>query len=448
MGDQRETVLPVIREPIADQVFFAGEHADDRFGAGWHRESNEVGIPVNHGDPCMKKVDTCEVLVVGAGIAGTTVALELARAGASVVVAERGAVCSGSSGLNAGGLRQQFSQLTSILAARDTIARMSTFKEDYGIDPAFRQVGYLFLHDYGRHGEMLQRAVATQNAHGVNTRMIDNAELAEIIPGINNEDLQGAAYGPTDGYMDPNSMVAGFATGARRHGVRILQDSPVTSVATYGGRATGATVEGRSITFDVLVNATGAWAAAIARMYGGELPIKPRRSQIFVLDRTPAPDRLIPLTIDLTTGCYFHSEGEGIVSGPAEAPEVPEAPATLSCDWNELPMLVERLIHRVPMLESANVTHGWAGLVETTPDDNPIVGWTHLDNVYTVAGFSGHGMSLAPGLAPHVATEIRGGASRLPLDIYRLERFQRGDVEPEGIWGGESISRGMQQASA
>src|SRR5260221_2525449 len=114
---------------------------------------------------------TSDVLVVGAGVAGTTVALELARAGADVVVAERGAVCSGSSGLNAGGLRQQFTHATSILAGRDTIARMATFEEDFGIDPAFRQAGYLFLHAGGRQGETLRRAVATHNAHSVETRM-------------------------------------------------------------------------------------------------------------------------------------------------------------------------------------------------------------------------------------------------------------------------------------
>jgi sarcosine oxidase, subunit beta len=391
----------------------------------------------------MTQIERCDVLVVGAGIAGTTVALELARAGASVVVAERGAVCSGSSGLNAGGLRQQFTHATSIQAGRDTIARMATFEEDYGIDPGFRQAGYLFLHDGGRQGETLRRAVATQNAHGVDTRMIGPAELAELVPGIATDDLEGAAYGPDDGYMDPNSMVAGFAAGARRAGARILQDSPLTAVETAGGRATGATAGGQAVAFDVLVNAAGAWSPAVAALYGGTLPVTARRNQIFVLDRTPAPGRHIPLTIDLTLGFYVHSEGVGVVAGLGEAPEVPDPPIAVGCDWSELPALVERLVRRVPVLEAAGVSRGWAGLIETTPDDNPVVGWTHLENVYTVAGFSGHGMCLAPGLSPHVAAEVMGRTPGLQLDIYRLERFERGGVEPEGVWGGEAISRGV-----
>jgi sarcosine oxidase, subunit beta len=396
----------------------------------------------------MSAAQTTEVLVVGAGIAGTTLALALARSGAQVVVAERGAVCSGSSGLNAGGLRQQFTQSTSIEAGKDTIRQMATFEQDYGIDPAFHQAGYLFLHNGGRHGATLERAVATQNRHGVNTRMIGLDELRELVPGINCEDLEGAAYGPTDGYMDPNSMVAGFAAGARRAGAKILQDHPVTAVETAGGRVTGVRAGELSIACDVLVNAAGPWSPQLAALYGETLPIKARRNQIFVLDKTPAPGRFVPLTIDLVTGLYFHSEGGGIVSGYAEAPEIPDAPPTIACDWEELPMLVERLIHRVPELESANVTHGWAGLIETTPDDNPVVGWTHLANVYTMAGFSGHGMCLSPGLAPHAAAEIRGATPGLPLDIYRLERFDAGGVEPEGVWGGEGISRGTAEVKA
>ena len=208
----------------------------------------------------------CDVLVVGAGIAGATVALELAGAGASVVVAERGAVCSGSSGLNAGGLRQQFTQRTSILAGKATIERMAGFQEEFGIDPGFRQAGYLFLHNGGRHAETLRRAVAVQNEHGVDTRLIDNQELGELVPGINTDDLQGAAFGPHDGYMDPNSMVAGFAAGARRAGVTILQDTPVTAVETAGGRVAGARTAGPAIACDVLVNAAGAWAPGIAAL--------------------------------------------------------------------------------------------------------------------------------------------------------------------------------------
>jgi sarcosine oxidase subunit beta len=388
-------------------------------------------------------VTQCDVLVIGAGIAGCTVACELAGAGARVVVAERGSVCSGSSALNAGGIRQQFSQETSVRAGMDTVRRLATFEEEFGVDPVFRQAGYLFLHDGGESGRTLERAVRVQNACGVPTRLVGIDEVARLVPGINVADVAGAAHNPTDGYVDPNSMVAGFAAGARARGAVILQESPVTAIETRGNRVTGVTTASGGIAPDVVLNAAGAWAPAIAALYGGSLPITARRNDIFVLDGTPAPGQFLPLTIDLITGLYLHSEGEGLVAGPAESFTVLDPPANVAVDWEVLPFLVKRLVHRLPMLEAAQVTHGWAGFIETTPDDNPVVGWTHLDNVYTMAGFSGHGMCLAPGLAPHVARELRGQSAELSLDIYRLERFERGDVAPEGVWGGSGIAAGM-----
>ena len=388
-------------------------------------------------------VTTCDVMVIGAGIAGCTVACELAGASARVVVAERGAVCSGSSGVNAGGIRQQFSQETSVRAGMETLRRLATFEEEFGIDPVFRQAGYLFLHDGGDSMRTLERAVRVQNACGAATRLVGPDEVARLVPGINVSDVAGAAHNPTDGYVDPNSMVAGFAAGARAHGAVILQECPVTAIETRGSRVSGVTTSSGAIAPDIVLNAAGAWAPGIAAMYGGSLPITARRNDIFALDRSPARGRFLPLTIDLITGLYLHSEGDGLVAGPAESFSVVNPPESVGADWDVLPLLVERLVHRLPMLDVAQVTHGWAGFIETTPDDNPVVGWTHFDNLYTMAGFSGHGMSLSPGLAPHVARELRGNSAELSLDIYRLERFERGDVAPEGVWGGSGIAAGM-----
>jgi sarcosine oxidase, subunit beta len=383
----------------------------------------------------------CDVLVVGAGIAGCTVAYELARGGASVVIAERGAVCSGSSALNAGGIRQQFSQEASVRAGMETVRRLAGFQEEFGVDPAFRQAGYLFLHDGGDSARVLERAVRVQNRCGVPTRMVGPADVARLVPGIDVCDVAGGAYNPTDGYVDPNSMVAGFAAGARARGATILQDSPVIAIESRGAKATGVTTSSDRIVPDVVVNAAGAWAPAVSGLYGGSLPITARRNDIFVLDRSPAPHDFLPLTIDLITGLYFHSEGDGLVAGIAESFVVGDPPAAVPVGWDMLPALVERIVHRLPELETAGVAHGWAGFIETTPDDNPVVGWTHLDNVYTIAGFSGHGMCLAPGLAPLAAREILGGSEE-QLGIYRLERFERGGVEPEGVWGGSGIAAG------
>src|SRR5258705_3372002 len=214
-------------------------------------------------------VTKCDVLVIGAGIAGGAVACELAGAGARVVVAERGAVCSGSSALNAGGIRQQFSQETSVRAGMETVRRLATFEEEFGVDPVFRQAGYLFLHAGADTRRTLERAVAVQNSCGVPTRLVGPDEVARLVPGINVSDVARGAHNPTDGYVDPHSIVAGFAAGARARGAAILQESPVTAIATRGGRVAGVTTLSGAIAPDGVLNATGAWAPAIAAMYGG-----------------------------------------------------------------------------------------------------------------------------------------------------------------------------------
>src|SRR3989454_1600432 len=322
------------------------------------------------------RVITCDVLVIGAGIAGCTVACELAGAGVRVVVAERGAVCSGSSALNAGGIRQQFSQETSVRAGMETVRRLATFGEEFGIDPVFHQAGYLFLHDGGDSRRTLECAIRVQNACGAPTRLVGPDEVARLVPGINVADVAGGAYNPTDGYVDPNSMVAGFAAGARARGAVIFQESPVTAIEARGTRVTGVTTASGEIAPDLVLNAAGAWAPTVAALYGGSLPITARRNDIFVLDRTPARGQFLPLTIDLITGLYLHSEGEGMVAGPAESFAVDDPPENVAVDWDGLPFLVERLVHPLPVLRAGHGTHGGARVTRATPRDKPRVGAT------------------------------------------------------------------------
>lgn len=385
-------------------------------------------------------VRTCDVLIIGAGIAGSAVALELAHAGVDVVVAERGAVCSGSSALNAGGVRHQFSQEPNIRAAIATVKRIATFAEEFGVDVGFQQAGYLFLFATEEQERIFSQAVALQNQLGVRTRFVSHAEMQELVPGMNTTDVRAGAFGPDDGYLDPHSVVSGFASAARRAGAVILEEHPVVGIRVHGDRVAEVETPTARIVPDRVLNAAGVWSPLVARLYGHDLPITPRRSSLYVARPRETPEgRFLPLTIDYEQRIYFHTEarssaavvfgvgGADLVSGPP--------PLEVSCNWSRLPDAVTRLAHRFPALETAEVTHGWAGLVEGTPDDNPIVGWTHLANVYTMAGFSGHGMCIAPGLAPLAAAELRGEKPDFALDIYRLERFASGGTEGEHMFG-------------
>jgi glycine/D-amino acid oxidase-like deaminating enzyme len=379
-------------------------------------------------------VTTCDVLVIGAGIAGCIVACELpapARVGLWNV-----ARCA----------RLKRSMVedtpvppeTSVRAGMETVCRLATFEEEFGIDPVFRQAGCLVPPRRWRQRRTLERAVRVQNACGVATRLVGPDEVARLVPGINLSDVAGAAHNPTDGYVDPNSMVAGFASGARARGAVILQESPVIAIETRGGKVTGVTTASGAIAPDVVLNAAGAWAPAIAAMYGGSLPITARRNDIFVLDRTPAPGKFLPLTIDLVTGLYLHSEGDGLVAGPAESFTVPDPPANVAVDWEVLPFVVERLVHRLPMLGAQAGMHGWAGFSKPHRTTTR-VGWTHLDNLYTMAGFSGHGMCLSPG-PRRIGERLRDRRELRSTSTTRA--FRRGRRRARRR-GGSGIAAGM-----
>jgi sarcosine oxidase subunit beta len=377
---------------------------------------------------------TPDFVIVGAGLAGCALAYELGRHGAKVTVVDRGTVGSGSSARNAGGVRQQFAQATNIEAARRTISRMKTFVDELGVDPGFRQVGYLFLASTPTEADMFRRASDAQRQYGVRSHMIDVTDIAGLVPGIRTDDLVAGLFSPDDGIVDPNSVVTGFAQGARRFGVRIIEGNSVISASVDSSGFTELSLhDGGHIGADIIVNAAGAWAPQFASLLGSDLPVTAWRSQLFILDAELGGGREMPLTIDWSNRkLVMHREGPGLLVGCDN--EGPGDPAVEpACDWEKLPEMAGRVQHRMPHLGGAGVMRGWAGYLELTPDENPLVGWTTLGKHYVFAGFSGHGFSIVPGLAADAARDLLRSAPQLDLSPYRPERFSGPPVEAEAF---------------
>jgi sarcosine oxidase subunit beta len=378
--------------------------------------------------------ENLQVLIIGAGVMGCSLAFELARLGARVTVLERGAVCSGSSGLNSGGVRHQFTNRLNVQLASRTIERLGTFPDEFGLDIGFKQVGYMFMVSTSEHEAIFRDAVAQQRGLGIASTFIDLGEIEHLVPGINTAGLRGAAFCATDGYVDPYAVVTGYAASARRLGASfLLGDAVVRARRTDSRLASVTTRSGRTYHADVFVNAAGVWSTAVAALWDDVLPIQPWRSQAFIIGGIPDLGDDVPMVIDFDNGkLYFHREGPGLLCGMDNEHASPLADST-PCDWAKFPQLAERLTFRLPMLEAAVALRGWAGFMELTPDDNPIVGWSGLDNVYVSAGFSGHGMSIAPGLAVEVAREICGLLGALDLEAYRPSRFGANAGEQEAF---------------
>jgi sarcosine oxidase subunit beta len=377
-----------------------------------------------------------DVLIIGGGIAGCSLALELAGAGMSVVVLERRHVGGGSSSLNAGGARQQFSQEINVRVASRTLKRISAFREEHGEDIAFRRCGYLLLYSSAEDEEYLRAAVEVQNRWDVPTRHLTEQEVPDLVPGARVDGLKGGVFCPTDGYLDPRAAVTAFGRAAQPAGARFVF-SEVTGIESSESRVRTVTAGDLQFSAGVIVNAAGAWAPGVARLYGGELPIQPMRSEIVVLDQALVGGRLTPMVLDYPLGLAFHTEGRGLLVSAGVTSPVSEAPPTVSPRPDLFADVSVRLRERLPETADFGPAHSWAGLIEVTPDNNPILGWTHMDNVFTMAGFSGHGMCLAPGLAADAARLLRGEQPNLPIEAYGYARFQRPEsLQVERLWSG------------
>ncbi|HEY6959554.1 MAG TPA: FAD-dependent oxidoreductase [Candidatus Limnocylindria bacterium] len=373
-------------------------------------------------------MDRAEVVIVGGGILGASIAYHLASKGIhDVIVVERDRLGSGSTSKNAGGVRLQFSSEINVRLSQRSIPHFERFADEMGVDPEFHQTGYLFLITTDRDVDAFDRSLALWSRLGVPARRVDAAGAHEIFPQIRTDDVRFATFCPKDGYLDPTSLLHGYVARAREKGVRFREEERVTSIERDAGHLSAVRTTKGTISCGMLVNAAGPWAGQVGKLLGMDIPITPLRRQIFVTDPVPEIEHDFPLTVEMATTFYFHRESGGVLMGmadPADGPGFDD-----SVNWDFLPTIVERALDRMPVLERASVKTGWAGFYEDTPDKHPILGRVAaVPGLVVAAGFSGHGLMHAPAAGEAVAELIVDG--RTTLDISRLayERFESGDL--------------------
>src|SRR5262245_27052253 len=250
-----------------------------------------------------------DVVIVGGGVVGVSAAFHLAEAGAEVVLLERDQLASGSTSKAAGGLRAQFSDALNIEIAKRSLAAYKRFDQRPGWEIDYEEIGYLFVLTTEAELDAFTASVALQNELGVPSRIITPEEAREICPLLAGEDILAASYCPTDAHATPESVVQGYADGARKHGAQIAVSTPVEGIDVSDGVITGVRTARGTVSTGTVISAAGAWSRMCGEMAGVELDVTPLRRQ--VLFTAPMPDLppKLPLTIDFTTGFYFHREG-------------------------------------------------------------------------------------------------------------------------------------------
>jgi sarcosine oxidase, subunit beta len=381
--------------------------------------------------------ETAEVVVVGGGVIGLSVARELRRAGAGrVVVLEKApAVGQGSSSRAAGGVRAQFTTRINVEFSMHSIGELERLERDTGL-LSFWQTGYLLMTGSEAGERSLAEACALQRSLGVATRWMDATEVLALAPFVRPDGLRAGTFHHRDGFLDPHGVVAAMRADAGRLGVEILTGVDVTAIARRRDGGFDATAGGQSVQARWVVNAAGPEAARVAALLDVDLPVAPvRRNLAFVREPVgavlPGLDGLIPMTVDLDTGVLVRREVSG---GFVIAWSDPDDPPSwdVSLDPRFLEALGERVGHRFPFLEELPVDprQCWAGLYPETPDHHAIVGAPpEAPGFVQCAGFGGHGVMHAPAAGRAVAELITlGHCETFDLHPLRPSRFEEGDL--------------------
>jgi sarcosine oxidase subunit beta len=370
-----------------------------------------------------------EVAVVGAGITGLSVALHLAEAGARPLVLEREGVAAGASGVQPGGVRQQWSTPLNCRLARESAAFFADLaaRLDSTLPLGFSECGYAFLAHSEERLAQLAAAVAVQNAAGVPSQLLSPDEAAAAVPGLATEGLAGASWCPEDGYFDrPQSVVEAFAQAAWARGAE-LRITDVVSIAPDGDGWALSLRDGSTILADRLVLAAGCDTAALAASAGIELPIEREARHLFYSE--PIPDRLLePLVVAPERHFAAKQLADGrILASDLSASGDPEAGRA---QW--LANVRGAATDLLPRLTYVSFSILVTGLYDVTPDNQPVLGAVEgLPGLYLAAGFSGHGFMLAPAVGRRIADAVLGGAPDEALEEFSYARFARGTLQRE-----------------
>lgn len=395
--------------------------------------------------------ETAEVVIIGSGIVGSSVAYHLAQQGCTnVLVIEREAhQGKGSTGKSMGGVRAQFATPVNIQMSRYSIDFFSRFDEVVGHPADYRAHGYLFCATTERHLEYLKTNRKRQSALGVkNVELVSREDIAKFVPQLRVDDILGGTFCQTDGFVDPHSVMMGFMLNARERGVRLWLDTQVTGIEVERGagtagvssdpgsttsRITGVMTTRGRVSTPIVVNAAGAWAAEVARFAGSELPVEPLRRQLVPTEPFDRLPQRFPMVIDMSTGFHFRREGKGILLAWNDPEETPGFKTDFDPGFVE--KILTRAADRVPLLAEAEVNprRAWAGLYEMTPDHHAVIGPApDVAGLYFVNGFSGHGVMHSPASGRITADLILQGHSGL-VDATQLNvaRFASGQLLEE-----------------
>ncbi|MGP0070458.1 MAG: NAD(P)/FAD-dependent oxidoreductase [Bryobacteraceae bacterium] len=374
---------------------------------------------------------SADVVIIGAGIVGSSIAFHLTEAGCkNVLVIERETRQGlGSTGKSMGGVRAQFSTEVNIRMSLYSIPFFARFEEATGHPSGYKPHGYLFMATNDGHLNYLRKNSALQKALGLKqVELLSPDDIREILPQLRSDDIVGGSLCPTDGFVDPESVMTGLMARAVDRGAELWRGAQVTGIYTDHATVSGVLTSQGGVSSPVVVNAAGPWAASVARMAGIDLPVQPLRRMLIPTEPFPGLPERLPMMIDMSTGWHFRQEGLGLLMAWAHPDEQPG----FRTDFD--PSYIEKsLTHAAARVAcfanlEVNPRRCWAGMYEMSPDHHAILGPSpDVRGFYFANGFSGHGVMHSPATGRILADLIlHGKTAVIDAKDLNVQRFSEG----------------------
>ena len=372
-----------------------------------------------------------DVVIIGGGVNGCSLAYRLAKKGLDVVVVEKGYLSSGATGACGAGIRQQWSTRENTQLAIQSVKIFESLSKELGQDIEFRQGGYLVAVHDKKELAQAEKNVAMQRSLGLKVDILAPEQITDVVSILDVEGMKAiaATFCPTDGHANPFKTTFAYADAARKHSAEICTHTKVIGLKTTKKAIRAVVTDKGTIQTEVVVNAAGIDSAAIAQMVKVKLPLTPLRKEIM------ATERLLPLfeamVISFKDGIYFSQQREGQIVGGIPIPEERAGYKTMPT-FSFLVHMATTLTRYAPVLKHVNMLRHWTGFYDVTPDSRPILGESKdVKGFFQCNGFSGHGFMLSPMVSVLLANFIADQKTTMVLESLALDRFKGKNIEKE-----------------
>lgn len=382
------------------------------------------------------KTRKSDVVVIGAGVIGSSIAYHLARQKLQVTLLERKEPASGSSGACDGLVFLQSKKPGIHLElAMESRRRFDKLARCLPISIEYRKTGGMVVIETESEMAAMEQYVASQQRIGLDVRLLNARQTRQMEPGLS-EQVLGAAYSPLDGQVNPIALTLGFMLGARALGAHLVCGAEVQGIDIRAGRVSGVITDMGNFETDIVVNAAGAYAPEIGKMVGLTIPIKPRRGQILVTEPCPPLIRHCMISASYIAAKYnpeiASKRDDGMSMEQTEKGNLLLGSTREFAGYDNqvttrgLKHIAEKSIHILPVLEKVKIIRAFAGLRPYTPDGLPVLGPVgKISGFIMAAGHEGDGIALSPITGELIAQWIAEGKSDFSLDAFQLERFTR-----------------------